>query len=490
MSAILGTEPAGSTSKPTADGVVVSGPPKFARRARPSVNESPRSRMSVRRRLALLFTIGTALSLVLCCSALFVVLDHQLSTAIDDGLRARLDDLDAVIHRTGGKTDDRDPFAQVVERDGRVIAWSPGDQPTRSELTVAQLQSVERSTFFDADVAAIGGDSRLLARPTVLKGRDIVLVVGSPLDTMERAQRGLALVLLVLAPLLTVAVASAGWWLAGAALRPVKEMTDEVNAITSLREIDRRLSDTSGDDEVGELGRTLNAMLGRIEQAVSHERAFVDDASHELRTPISILRGELELLRASVHDPAEVEQGLDRALDDVDRLRRLSERLLELSRVDAGQIDVNWQLVEMRARAVALARVMSIGARVDIDVAGSGVSLVTDADLIDQILTNLLTNAQRHAQGAIRVTVVAEGSQGARLAIEDDGPGFAESLLPVRFERFARGDASRARSTGGTGLGLAVTASLVSALGGTVTADNGSELGGARVVVVLPGRLR
>ncbi len=443
--------------------------------------------MSVRRRLALLFTIGTAISLVLSCSALFVILNRELSAAIDNGLRARLGDLEAVARRTDGGTDDHDPFAQVVRPDGTVLAWSPGDQATRSALTMAQLASVHRDQFFDVQLASLGGSSRVLARPIQLGSRQVILVVGSPLDVTERAQRGLALVLLVVAPLLVILVASAGWWLAGAALRPVHEMTDEVNAITSVRQLDRRLSEPPGGDEVADLARTLNAMLARMQGAVERERSFVDDASHELRTPISILQGELELLRAAPDDPAGVVSSVDRALDDLDRLRRLTERLLALSRVDAGQAVVRRQTFELRDRTQRLGGALSEGSGHRFVVAGPEVRVSADPDMIDQILANLLSNAHRHATRQVRITLAVEGEDGARLEVEDDGPGFAPSLLPVRFERFARADASRTRSTGGTGLGLAVAAALISAMGGSITADNESALGGARISVRLPG---
>ncbi len=443
--------------------------------------------MSVRHRLALLFTVGTAICVVLSCGALFVILNRQLSAAIDNGLRARLGDLEAVVRRTNGGTDDHDPFAQVVGPDDTVVAWSPGDQATRPALSQAQLAAVHHERFFDVQLDSLGGSSRVLARPVQLGDRHLVLVVGSPLDVTERAQRGLALVLLVVAPVLVILVASAGWWLAGAALRPVHEMTDEVNAITSVRQLDRRLSEPSGGDEVADLAATLNAMLARMQEAVERERSFVDDASHELRTPISILQGELELLRASAEDPATVVSSIDRALLDLDRLRRLTERLLTLSRADAGQAQVRWQVFDLTDRVRRLGVALSDGSGHRFEVVGSQVQVSADPDLVDQILTNLLSNAHCYATEQVRVTVVADGDDGVRLEVEDDGGGFAPSLLPVRFERFARADASRARSTGGTGLGLAVSSALVRSLGGSITADNHSALGGARVSVRLPG---
>ena len=178
----------------------------------------------------------------------------------------------------------------------------------------------------------------MLARPDPGPGReDAVAVVATSTASLVQARDRLTIVLAVAGPILAAAIGAAAWIVTGAALRPVRRMTNEAATI-SMAESGRRLAQPAGEDEIAELGRTLNAMLARIETTIAHERAFIDDAAHELRSPIAVLRGELEL---TAHDPGDADAvavGLASALEETDRLTRLSEDLLTLARADAGQL--------------------------------------------------------------------------------------------------------------------------------------------------------
>jgi len=219
-------------------------------------------------------------------------------------------------------------------------------------------------------------------------------------------------------------------------------------------------------------------MLDRVERAVANERMFIDDASHELRTPISILRGELELALARPDDAAEVTASLQSALDEAIRLGRLAEDLLALARVRSGELELRPEPVDLAAAAERVANSLGRSDPV-ITVAGDGVAWA-DPDRIDQILTNLLVNAQRHADHEVEVRVQELGAT-TELQVADDGAGFPESMLPVSFERFVRPDPARGRDTGGTGLGLSIVAALAKAQGASIVAGNESPLGGAAV---------
>jgi signal transduction histidine kinase len=292
------------------------------------------------------------------------------------------------------------------------------------------------------------------------------------------------LLLVIGGPILVAVITAAGWWLTGAALRPVRRMAREAATI-SMVEPGRRLPQPPGADEIAELGRTLNQMLARIEGTVAHERAFVDDASHELRTPIAVLRGELELATLEPTDREAVERGLRSALEETDRLTRLTDGLLVLARADAGQITATVGDTDLLDASTAIVARLPRAEGVTVDVRGDHAIVRSDRSWVEEIVTNLVSNATRYARRQVVVDVRAHDAR-VDLRVADDGDGFAPALLDRVFDRFARADVVRGRDGGGAGLGLAIVASIVRALGGDVQAHNGGPLGGAIVDVSLP----
>jgi two-component system, OmpR family, sensor kinase len=437
---------------------------------------------SLRSRLAVLFALGSAAVLIVFTFSLYHVLDRQLRSAVDKGLHSRAGDL-ALVASQHGQVPDRDPFAQVLTRQGQVEDQSPGTRERAvPALTPAQIATVTSTKYFLADIRQLGGDSELLATPLQVGRTPMVLVVGSPIGDYYRARERLELVLIVAGPLLIGLLAGSGWLLAGAALRPVRRLTGEADEI-SVNELGRRLPVPDGNDEIAHLARTINAMLDRIERAVANERMFIDDASHELRTPISILRGELELALARPDDVGEVTASLQSALDETIRLGRLAEDLLALARVRSGELRLRLTPVDLRAQAERVVRSLD-GPGPTVEVAGSGHAWA-DPDRVDQVLVNLLVNARRHAASRVEVLVHVQGSN-CVLSVADDGPGFPGSMLPISFERFVRADPARGRDTGGTGLGLAIVAALARAQGAQIEAGNDAPLGGALVRLTFP----
>ncbi len=437
---------------------------------------------SLRSRLAVLFAFGSTVMMVVLVVALYVVLDRALLGSVDRGLRTRADDLTQVASDEGGEVPSSDRFVQVVSLDGVVTSPATGPAHDASVLTVEQLRHIGAGQVFQVAVASPGGPSRVLARPITVNDEARVLVVWSSLDSYEHTREKLALVLLVASPLMIAVLAGSGWVLAGAALRPVKRMTEETEEI-SVNELDRRLEVPSSHDEIEHLAATINGLLQRVEQSVRHERRFVDDASHELRTPISILRGELELALARPGDHDEVVAALESALDETLRLGRLADDLLVLARSRSGELALHPRAVDLGAAATRVGRLLGEG--VPVDVEGSARAWA-DPDRVEQILLNLVTNAKRYASARVVVTV-RELDDGAELTVADDGPGFPASMLPVTFERFVRPDTARGRVTGGTGLGLSIAATLARSQGATIEAGNDSGLGGAWVRLVFPG---
>jgi signal transduction histidine kinase len=337
----------------------------------------------------------------------------------------------------------------------------------------------------DRDVAEVGGPTRILARPVVAPTGEplIVTVVGSTAP-IARARHRLAVVLGIVWPVLVLVVAATAWILARAALRPVRRMTRRAETI-SLEGPDARLPQPPGSDEIAELGTTLNGMLERISETVAHERAFVDDASHELRSPIAVLRGELEMARLELTDGGDRAlwvAAIDSAIEETDRLSRVTDRLLVLAHADAGRLADQLMPVRLLEATVREADRLHVDG-VRIDVTGTEVEVMADPDLLAQLISNLLTNAARFADRRVLAEV---GGDGAMLVVADDGPGFAPGFVDRALDRFSRGEPSRTRGRGGAGLGLAIVAAIADAFDGRIALANGGPLGGAVVGLDLP----
>jgi signal transduction histidine kinase len=421
---------------------------------------------------------------VLTAGALLLHRDFsgQLNATLTDGLAIRVADL-ATDYQDGEVTAGPGLVStQVLDQNAHVISPS-GALPL---LTAEELASASRGQIVvDRPVPVVGNLARLLARPIRSTGTEVVVgVAATSIRPLERARDRVAFVLLAAGPALTAAIAVAAWFLAGAALRPVRRMAGEAATI-SMTEIGRRLPQPAGDDEIADLGRTLNGMLSRIESTIAHERAFIDDAAHELRTPLAIVRGELELAAQDIDDRDAVVRGLASALEETDRLTRLTQDLLTLARADAGQLTPGDATTELLSASQAVVRRLPHRDDVTIEVRGEPTVIRGDTDWIRQIVTNLVANANRYAASRIVVTTARDRDHGM-LVVADDGPGFPDGLLSRAFDRFALGDRARGRSEGGAGLGLAITASLARALGGDVSATNGTSLSGGCVEVTLP----
>jgi two-component system, OmpR family, sensor kinase len=281
-------------------------------------------------------------------------------------------------------------------------------------------------------------------------------------------------------------IACAGWLLAGAILRPVEAMQREAEAITSS-DLGRRLSLPPADDEISRLGQTLNSMLDRIEASFVRERRFVDNASHELRTPVTILKAELDLALSRARTSEELETALRSAAKETDHLARLAEDLLVLSRANDGELAVHRSEVELPALITEVVRHFEPRAaesNVRIEVGATPDTAFVDPVRLRQALDDLLDNAVRHtsAGGTVRLSAEHAGSY-VRVRVEDSGAGFPAAFLPHAFEPFTRSAANEK----GAGLGLAIVRAIAEAHGGTADVSNGDD-GGAVVTMALGER--
>ncbi|WP_327284953.1 MULTISPECIES: HAMP domain-containing sensor histidine kinase [unclassified Streptomyces] len=357
---------------------------------------------------------------------------------------------------------------------------------------------------------APGEDSRSAVLAPAHPGaeRRAVVVVEAPgahevyavtvLGDVDDATRAIALGLLAGAPPLIGFAAALAWWVTGHALRPVTAIRTGLAAVTAS-ELDRRVPDPGGADEIAQLARTVNDTLDRLERSDARQRQFTADASHELRNPLAAVRARLEVALAT----GRPDRGsVAAALADTERLQRIAADLLLLARLDGGPVprtepvDLALLAAEDLARRPAPRVPLRLEAPAPVPAAG-------DPARLERALANLVDNALRHARTGVVVRAATEPSAErdgwAVLEVEDDGPGIAEPDRDRVFERFVRLDADRGRTAGGTGLGLSIVREIARAHGGDARAvppraasgsDNGSDRGsggsGARVVLRLP----
>ena len=453
--------------------------------------------MPIRLRLTLVFALGSAALLVAFGAFVYVRLGEDLLGAVDLGLRARAADITALLEAggapslgTAGQLIDKDEsFGQVLDGRGQVIASSrsAADAPM---IPPPDLLAVERPTFFVRTIPTIDSDPlRLLVVPGQLSGDPSFLVLGATLGDRQDALDALRDSLLLAGPLALLLMAGAAWLVVGGALGPVDRIRREAEAV-SASEPDRRLGVPASRDELARLATTLNAMLGRLQEAREREHRFVDEASHELRTPLSVLKMELDLALARERTPDELEAALRGAARETDRLMRLAEDLLVLARVQGGHLPLRRETVDLRELVANITpgyatRRARPDVRVEAEVA-PGTTASVDSARIRQVLENLLDNAVRHspAGGLVRLTVVQTGDA-LQIVVEDSGPGFSAELIGHALDPFVRSAVQDAPGDRGTGLGLAIVQAIVEAHGGTVAVENRPQMG-ARVTVLLP----
>jgi heavy metal sensor kinase len=289
-------------------------------------------------------------------------------------------------------------------------------------------------------------------------------------------------------PIMVILGGIVGYWLAGRALAPVASITDLAGRIQA-DDLSARLALDLPDDELGRLSRTFDAMLDRIEDAFERQRRFTGDAAHELRTPLSFLRSQVDFALARPRTPAEYEEALQGIDSDLDRVTRLVRSLLTLSRADTGNLPLHYEPVDLPGTIALLLeqyepRATEAGIR--LINASRPTPLTGDADRLIQVLVNLLDNALAHTPsgGEIEVGCGPAGDQ-ARLWVRDTGAGIPPEHQERVFDRFYRVDTGRARERGGVGLGLSICKMIAEAHGGTIAISTPNG-GGTRVELLLP----
>jgi two-component system, OmpR family, sensor kinase len=447
-------------------------------------------------RIRVTAAFAVVMALVLAASGWFLYdrLSSHLATSLDRELQVRSEDLGTLVSHPGaslaGDTGGRliehgESYAQLVNGRHVVDAARPlGGAPV---LGAEQLGAATRRPLFAnlGPVPGLNEPSRVLARPVERDGRRLVLIVGATRQDNVETLASFRNELLIAGPVALVLASLAGYLLAGLALRPVEAMRRRA-AQVSAETAGERLPVPATNDELERLAETLNEMLTRLEEALQRERAFVADAGHELRTPLALLRTELELALRHGRSAKDLRGALSASVQEVDRLTQLAEDLLLIARSERGRIPLSVEQLDADELLSSVARRFRWRAdesgRALWHDAPPGASLRGDRLRLEQALANLVDNALRHGDG--RVNLRAETANGRlELHVEDEGRGFPPGFLEYAFERFSRADA--ARSGQGAGLGLSIVRLIAEAHGGSARAAN-ARTGGADVWLIFP----
>ena len=378
---------------------------------------------------------------------------------------------------------------QLLDPDGTLRLRSRRLRGDTLPLSPAARQSViEGRPAFDT-VVLHDRRVRVVTLPVRRDGRLVEVVqVGVPLRPTERTLERWVEALAVLVPLGVGLAAAGGRVMARAALKPVDDMSQAARRIDA-EALARRIRVRGTGDELDRLAETLNGMLARLENTFGEMRRFSADAAHELRTPLTALKGTLEVALRTDRSVAEYQDALSSALEEVDRLVRLAEDLLLMSRATAGpeapraRVDVEPLVLDVAEVGARLGKERGVAVRVG-PVAPAVV--LGDAGALRRALLNLVENGAKYTPAGGRVELTAAVTEGdVLIAVEDTGPGIDPADAARIFEPFVRLDAARARETGGAGLGLAIARSIVVAHRGTLAVAPGAT-GGARFTIRLP----
>ncbi len=459
------------------------------------------TRLPIGIRLTLSYFLIFALGQTIFGLGIWVVLRHNLYDLADDALENQIDD---VRHSLAAQPADT-PLTQLQEEIGK--AYRLGHSGEYLQIVDNQGNWIYRGGFLQRNQwptlspgqllnpryedQRIGGRSfRFLSQVVEANGGRFVVQTAIPdndiLHTLGLFQRDVPLI----AVAMLLLASGVGYWLSRRALAPVDAITRAARDITGAN-LNRRVQQLQTGDELQRLSDTLNEMLARIEAAFVRVSQFTADASHELRTPVSLIRTEAEIALRKSRDEAEYKDALSHILAEAEKTSALIEQLLSLARADAGREQLDFRRLDLRdalqTAAIEWRRTASAnGLEFTEALDGSSLFVAADRSLLQRLLNILLDNAVKYtpAPGSIEIKL-QERAGNAVITVRDSGIGMTWEDQSRIFERFYRADKARSHESGGTGLGLSIARWIVEQHGGSIAVD--STLGaGSTFVVQLP----
>jgi heavy metal sensor kinase len=419
---------------------------------------------SIRVRLTLWYAAALSAVLALYAGGVFVFLRASLSADLDRGL-----------------SDDREVAEQMLERTpAGAVGWRAEPDDDDDEAVAGRWLEVRspEGTLLYARPSGIPTDVRLrrLSGPYTVDGLPVVIQVARSEEPLRRELRELLMIMGAGFPLAVAIASVGGYFLARRALAPLGRMADRARTITAERLGERLPVENSG-DELGQLAAVFNDTFARLERSFEQLRRFTADASHELRTPLTAMRSVGEVGLREPRDTVAYREIIGSMLEEADRLGRLVEGLLTLSRADGGNVSLKRESVDLAELARDVAGHLGVLAeekRQLFTVEASGpVPAWVDRLVIRQALINLVDNAIKYTPpgGSVRI-VVQDGGPGPTVDVADTGPGIPPEHRARLFDRFYRIDKARSRDLGGAGLGLSIARWAVEAHGGRIDLES------------------
>jgi len=453
-------------------------------------------RLPIRLRLTAGFAAVMAVLFGGLAFGLYTSMSGALLDELDAGLRARAAVLSADLPRVlnaGNRPaliDRNETFTQIYDAGGNVVVFTPGYANPTLEPDI--VRRVLGTLTFERSVSGVENVARILTVRVGDGASRKVVVVGASMSDRADALRQLVVFSAAGGPLALALASVAGWFFAGRALGPVERLRAEASAISAAGP-ERRLNLPVAEDEIRRLAETLNLMLSRLEEASQKERRFLDDASHELRTPLTALKAELDVALARPRDAAELARALASASEETNRLARMAEDLLVLSRARDGRLPLHREATSLRALLDSSAALFAARAST------AGVTIAVDADdppadvdpvRVRQAVDNLIDNALRFSPPGSTVSVTGRRDRtSCRIVVEDGGPGFPAALAGARPQPFHREPDSNGSVHDGAGLGLVIVLAVAESHGGALEIGN-TPSGGGRVSITLATSIR
>jgi heavy metal sensor kinase len=414
---------------------------------------------SLRFRLTALYLAFFAVLFLLFSAALYTVLSHSLSTRMDHALATEADTAVLLF------------LDEMRETNGDARA-SAAETVAGMKLHGDAVAVADGSTILGATPGPAGRPMRTAERPVDVYGRTFRILASAPLDSIEAPLALVRNAILLGLPLVLLLAGAGGWILATRALAPLRTVAAQAAGITGSS-LHTRLDPGPATDELRVLVDSFNDLLSRLDQSFEVMQRFVADASHELRTPVSVIRGEADVALSLERSPGEYRDSLATILEESRRLTRLLEDLLNLARADAGHVQLQtreFYLNELLAECCRAVRPLAAARDLRLEChAGTDFQYRGDEQLLRRLVLNLLDNAIRYTPAGGSVSAAIEtGSSGVRILVADTGIGIPPDKAPRVFERFYRTDEGRSRAEGGFGLGLSIVRWIAEAHHGAV----------------------
>jgi two-component system, OmpR family, sensor kinase len=457
--------------------------------------------LSIRAKLTLWYLSLAALVLLAFAIAIYLYFSRGLLNAIDASLRNNAERFAQAVGHPSSTDEPSQPgvlmlvpqFVSVVDRDGKVTDQIPDPEGHEVPVIKPALERAMREWQPQFDEVSLSATERVRIITWPARDEDgemFFVVVGQQLRDVQRAERQLVLLLAIANPLALVLASLGGLWLTKRALSPVDRLTRAAERI-GRGNLTERVEESRSRDEIGRLAATFNQMISRLEQAFERERHFTADASHELKTPLAVLRGDIEVALRRQRTPEEYQRVLNSSLEEIARLTKLTEDLLTLARSDADESALEHeqvQLDQLAAEACAYIAPLadSAGVALTYDAPSSAVVVEGDQKRLTQLLVNLLDNAIKYTPrgGSARLALAVKDSS-AVIKVSDTGRGIPAEARPHIFERFYRQTDPRDSRVTGFGLGLAISKWIADAHGGSIEVDS-REGQGSTFTVRLP----